>query len=668
MKKTNKKRLLKAEDLCRLNIIGDVAISPDESKIAYTMEKISDDKRKYFAHTYLLDIKTKETCQFTFGEVHDGALSWSPDGRSVAFISSRDKKTGLYIIPAGGGAEKKIIEEDGAFTKPVWTPDGKELVFAFRHNDSHTEKDEKKKKEAPVFRHITRLFYRFDGLGFLPQDRFHIWKLNIASGKMTQLTEGKYDETQPAVTPDGKSIVFVSNRTKEPDLNPLRDDLFMIPINGGKERRIPTPAGPVSSPSISPDGKKIAYLGHTNPDDAWGVTNFHLWTVGINGKPAAKDLVPRFDRPCFDLTIGDMGEGHDMPPLAWSPDSRKIYFMASDTGATHIFYVPARGGLPTRITKKPCHVKSYSMAGKKKIIAAGISDLNNPGDIYLFPPIYDGDRKVEQLTGVNMSLIAGLNLPKVQEKWFKGFDGTDLQGWLVTPPNFNRNRKYPAILEIHGGPRVQYGFTFYYEMLFLASRGYVVFYTNPRGGGGRGELWAGAIVNDWGGIDYMDCMAAADYMETFPFVNKNRTGVTGGSYGGYMTNWIVGHTPRFKAAVTQRSVVSLESFCGSSDMGFLDRVEFGGHPWENPEGYIKMSPLTYAKNVKTPLLILHNENDLRCSIEQAERLFATLKLLKKKVEFVRFPEEPHGLSRHGRPDRRLARLDWIVRWFDRYLK
>ena len=205
-------------------------------------------------------------------------------------------------------------------------------------------------------------------------------------------------------------------------------------------------------------------------------------------------------------------------------------------------------------------------------------------------------------------------------------------------------------------------------MLYLASKGYVVFYTNPRGGGGRGETWAGTIIGDWGTIDYQDCMAAADYLEKLPYVNARKTGVTGGSYGGYMTNWMVGQTDRFKAAVTQRSVVDLTSFVGTSDMGYDLYREFGGQPWEVPETYERCSPITYAKKIKTPLLIIHSEQDLRCSIEQAEQLFVTLKLMKKKVEMVRFPEEPHGLSRHGRPDRRIARLEWILKWFDRYLK
>jgi len=667
-KRKSKKRLVAAEDLCRLNVVTSAVISPSEKKVAYTVESISDDKRKYFSRIFVADVDSGQSRQFTFGEISDRGLVWSPDGRELAFISTRNKKTGIYIMPAEGGSERLLLEADGAFINLNWTPDGKTLVYQFRYNDSHNEKDEKKKKEAPLYRHITRLWYRLDGAGWLPQDRFHIWKVNVADGKPVQLTKGKYDEVSPAVSPDGKLIAFASNRSKNPDWDSMKEDLLVMSINGGKQRRIPTPPGPVALPSFSPDGKKLAYLGHDKPDDAWGVTNFHIWTVGVSGKPATKDIIPKFDRQTFDQTIGDMGESHGSQPPQWSRDGKRIYFYASDTGSTHIFYVPARGGLPTRVTKKPGHIKGFSLNGKMTKIAAVVSDLKSPGSLHVFPSAYNGDKKTRVLTNLNRELFAEINFPKIKEVWFKAYDGTALQGWLVTPPNFNRKRRYPGILEIHGGPTAQYGFTFFHEMLYLASKGYVVFYTNPRGGGGRGETWAGTIVGDWGSIDYQDCMAAADYLEKLPYVNAKRLGVTGGSYGGYMTNWMVGHTDRFRAAVTQRSVVDMKSFLGTSDMGYEFYRELQGFPWTAPETYERCSPLTYAKNVKTPLLIIHSEQDLRCSIEQAEQLFVTLKLMKKKVELVRFPEEPHGLSRHGRPDRRIARLEWILKWFDRYLK
>jgi len=663
-----KKRLLDADDICRFKTMTACAVAPDEKRVAYTIETISDDKQKYYSHLYVADLTTGESKRYTYGEVSDGQPVWSPDGKYFAFISTRDKKSGIYLMPVSGGAEKKLLERDGAFSNLNWTPDGESLVYAFRYNDSHRETDEKKKQEPPLYRHITRLFYRFDGAGWNPEDRFHIYRLDVDENEPIQLTRGKYDDLMPSVSPDGKWVVYMSNHSRNPDLDSMYEDLFVVSIDGGKPRRVPTPAGPKLMPAFSPNGKKIAFIGHDKPDSDWGSTNFHVWSVGINGRPAAVDLIRKFDRPAFDLTSGDLGEGLQAPQLTWSPDGKRVYFCAADTGSTHLFYVSAKGGLPTRITHRKCHVKAYNLAGRMRKMAAVISDLKNPGDLFVMPPQFKGDSKAERLTDFNAELLSQIDLPTTKEVWFKGHDGFAVQGWLVTPPRFNRKRKYPAILEIHGGPRVQYGFTFFHEMNYLASKGYVVFYTNPRGGSGRGETFAAAISGGWGEIDYFDCMAAADYLESRPFVNAKRMGVTGGSYGGYMTNWIVGHTNRFRAAVTQRSVVNLESFVGSSDIGYMLYREFDGQPWQNPEAYHKCSPLTYAKNIRTPLLIIHSEQDLRCGIEQAEQLFTTLKLMRKTVEFVRFPGEPHGLSRHGRPDRRIARLNWIKEWFNKYLK
>jgi dipeptidyl aminopeptidase/acylaminoacyl peptidase len=268
----------------------------------------------------------------------------------------------------------------------------------------------------------------------------------------------------------------------------------------------------------------------------------------------------------------------------------------------------------------------------------------------------------------NKSLFSEIAFSVPKSVWFRSYDGHRVQGWIMKPYNFRKGRKYPAIVEVHGGPRAQYGNVLFHEMQYLAAKGYVVFYCNPRGSQGYGEAHAKAIVGDWGGPDYEDVMAGTDILCELPYVDPKRIGITGGSYGGYMTNWVVGHTKRFRAAVTQRSVVNLISFFGSSDMGWDLNEEFLALPWTKFEELKRMSPITYAHKIRTPLLIIHSENDLRCPIEQAEQLFVYLKYLGRKVEFVRFPEEPHGLSRGGRPDRRMARLQFISDWFDRYLK
>jgi len=243
-----------------------------------------------------------------------------------------------------------------------------------------------------------------------------------------------------------------------------------------------------------------------------------------------------------------------------------------------------------------------------------------------------------------------------------------LQGWLVTPPDFDPNRKYPAILEVHGGPRTQYGRVFFHEMQYLAAQGFVVLMTNPRGSQGYGRDFAAAITAKWGTVDFDDVMAAADWLEAQPFVSRKRISITGGSYGGYMTAYAVGRTRRFRAAVAQRGVMNLATMQGTSDVGWDVEHELGGFYWDNPEGYALMSPITYVHDIRTPLLIIHNEGDLRCSIEQAEQLFSAIKILgRAPVELWRFPEEFHGLSRTGRPDRRVIRLEGIAGWFKKWM-
>ena len=669
MKKTikSRKRPINAEDLFKLELPLSVAMSPDENNIAYTLEIMDKEDNKYYSNLHVYDINSKIGTQYTNGKFYDSQPTWSSDGKKIAFISTRDKKTAIYTININGGAELKIMELDASISNLQWSPDNTKLYFCLRYNDSHYIKDEKKKEEAPVFRHITKMFYKYDGAGFIPKDTFQVYSLDIITKKLLKLTKGNRNNVSPNLSPDGRWIVYVSNRHSNPDVNYQYQDLFIIPSQGGKEKMIAAPAGPKDIPAFSPDGKSIAYIGHDNPEDGWGITNLHVWKAGVSGKFKAKDLMPDFDRMTIDQSITDSGEPGTMSPIIWSKDGKRIFFLSSDTGTTNLYYVPSKGGKPTRIFKGKCHIKAYSVNGMTKNAALVYSDLYQPGQIITCPTNYSGEKKVASHTNYNSFLKTEIQLSKTKDVLFKSFDGTEIQGWIVYPPNFNPKKKYPSILEIHGGPRVQYAYTFFHEMFYLASKGYVVFYTNPRGGAGRGKTWAEAIFGGWGELDYQDCMAAADYLEKQKYINPKRMGVTGGSYGGYMTNWIIGHTNRFKAAVTQRSVVDLRSFFGSSDIGWSLKEEFRGTPWDNSENYEKCSPITYFKNVKTPVLIIHSEHDLRCNIEQAEQMYIMLKYMNKTVEMVRFPEEPHGLSRHGRPDRRIARLNWISKWFKKYM-
>jgi len=671
-------RAVTIEDLTRIKFVRSPALSPDETEICCVVETIPDDRKEYRSHLWRCNADGSALRQLTFGKRSDSSPVYSPDGRWIVFVSKRGDHPGIHLLPSDGGEAKPLVEKDGTFSFVSFSPDSQTIVCLFRANDpipGAEKKPDKKsdpdakppKREAPIARHITRLAYREDGVGFYPKDQWHVWAFDVAAGAGRQLTKGRFSEAWPIVSPNGRDVLFVSNHRPDPDRDPYRHDLFVVPLKGGAMRRIPTPEGPIEAPSYSRDGKLIAYLGHSQPDAPWGVVPYHLWVVGANGTPRACDITPTFDRESYDLTISDTGEGFGIIRPEWSHDSKSLLYIVTDTGSTLLFRVSAKGGDPKPVARGQWHIQSATFGKKGKRAALLFGNAAAPAEIGTLE-LGTSAATPTRITGFNHDWLKTVHIARPQEVWFKSTNDMRIQGWVLKPYRFKTGRRYPAILEIHGGPRTQYGHTFFHEMQMLAGQGYVVFYTNPRGSQGRGSEFTASIVKGWGTVDYEDCMAATDWLEKQPYVDRKRIGVTGGSYGGYMTNWLVAHTNRYKAAVTQRSVVSLVSFFGSSDFGYLWKKEFGYHPWENKAELERMSPITYAENIRTPLLIIHNEHDMRCDIEQAEQLFAMLKMLRRKVEFVRFPEEPHGLSRHGRPDRRLARLSHILRWFDQYLR
>ncbi|MGH2592627.1 MAG: S9 family peptidase, partial [Anaerolineae bacterium] len=547
-------------------------------------------------------------------------------------------------------------------------PDGKQLVCQFRRKDQESierEEDEHKKKLGVVSRHVTRVFFKLDGAGFLPKERWHIWTINARTGKARQLTDSEvHDEQEPCWSPDGKLIAFISNRSEDPDLNPDAIDLFVIPATGGKVRKIDTPFGPKGLPSFSPDGKWIAYVGHEGRGDWW--KNDHVWVVPADGKGKAKSLTAKSDLHVSSWTLNDIGGSPAMMPPTWSKDGQTIYFQVVLQGNTELKSVSLNGDDLQTVIGDTGVVGTFNFDKDQATLAYFFGEMMDPGQVWARDMATGRSRR---LTRVNQNLLRSIDLGEIEDVWFDGAAGNKLQGWLLKPPGFKPAKKYPSILEIHGGPLLQYGNWFMHEFYYLAAQGYVVYFSNPRGGRGYGEEHAKAIWNAWGTVDYDDVMAWTDFVAKKPYIDKKRMGVTGGSYGGYMTNWIIGHTDRFKAAVTQRSVSNFISLWGSSDFNWVFQEELGDQPpWENVQDYWGRSPMKYIGNAKTPTLVTHSEQDLRCAIEQGEQVFVALKTLGVDTEMVRFPDEPHGLSRTGRTDRRIERLNHIRRWFDRYLK
>ncbi len=666
---SKEKRSIKAEDLYRFELISDIRISPDGKHIIYSQQRVDEKKEKKYANLWLASTQEGKPSQFTFGDQVEGQPRWSPDGTKIAFLSNRgdvDKPAQIYLIPFTGGEARPATDLQGEFGGFSWSPDGKKILFSFRKKDQEEiirEKDEKKKELGVVARHYKRVFYKYDGYGYLPHERWHIWVLNLDSGETTQLTDDEvYDEQNPTWSVDGKQIAFMSNRSDNPDFTPDRIDLFITESDGSNPRKIETPIGEKSLPSYSPDGKWIAYYG-SEGEGKW-FKNQGLWIVPSDGSQPAKNLTEKYDYHVEPHVINDLGEPEFMPPT-WSKESDKLYFPVMLHGSALLKSIDLNGENLDTIIDEGGVVGSFNFDKEQKKMAYFYATIKNPGELYVMDMETHRTKKVSDVNG---ALLDEIELGEVETVWIKGPHGNDLQGWVIKPPNFDPKEKYPSILEIHGGPLTQYGFNFMHEFYFLAAQGYMVHFSNPRGGRGYGEAHAGAIHGAWGTADYADLMAWTDYVSQLPYIDTERMGVTGGSYGGYMTVWIIGHTQRFKAAVTQRCVSNMVSMWGSSDMNWVFQQEMeAGAPFEDLEKFWEMSPIKYIGNAKTPTLVIHSENDHRCPIEQGEQVFVALKRLDIPTEFVRFPGEFHGLSRNGRTDRRIVRLNHIARWFNEYM-
>ncbi len=667
-----RQRRITAEDLYRFRLITDSRISPDGRQVIYPVQRVQRSSEKKITNLWLAPAGRGRPRQFTYGDHADRQPRWSPDGSSIAFLSNRGdgKQSQLYVIPADGGEARQVTRLAGDFGTFEWSPDGRTIVCAFRKKDKDVlerEADEAKKKLGVVARHIDRVFYKLDGSGFLPKERQHIWSVNVRTGKAAQLTAGdRHDNYAPSWSPDGKRIVFLSNRTADPDFSPDYIDILIMPAAGGRTRKVATGAGIKWSVGFSPDGRWLAYYG-IRGQGQW-YKNMALWVVPASGSAAPRNLTGRFDVEVLGGVTNDLTVEPPVGPPVWSKDSSRIYFTVGRHGRSTLNSLAIGGrpaGLETHIDEWGT-VLQFSIDGSGSKVAYLYGDMGHPVDLYVTDLEGGAPRRI---TRINDRVLGNVDLGEIEEIWFKGRDGNDLHGYILKPPGFSAKKKYPSILEIHGGPMVQYGELFMHEFYFLAANGYVVFFSNPRGSQGYGEKHSKAIWGCWGKADYGDVMAWTDLVVRKPYIDRRRMGVTGGSYGGFMVNWIIGHTGRFAAAVTQRSIVNMISKYGTGDYNWLLEYRFGNKaPWEAVDSYWDQSPLKYFGKVKTPTMVIHSEEDHRCPIAEGEQTFVALKKLGVDTEMVRFPEEPHGLSRVGRTDRRIQRLRHILRWFDKYLK
>ncbi len=663
----SKNRRITAADLYQFQTVSDPQISPDGRHVIFCVQRVEQKTEKKYTNLWLVPSAGHQPPrQFTYGKQNDTRPRWSPDGTQIAFLSNRadEKQAQIYLLPLHGGEARPLTEMTGSFASFEWSPDGTQLVCQFRKKDAEAierEKDEQKKKLGVVERRITSVDYRLDGAGYRPQEKWHIWTIDAASGEGTQLTDGEFDETEPTWSPDGRSILCISNRHPRADFEHDATELYTIPTEGGEMQQIQADYGRKFAPTYSPDGQWIAYLGR--PQKGKWYQNAALYLVPASGG-ASRNVTATLDVHLSSATNGDVNSPGFTTPT-WASNSQALLALASVRGDQPVLRLGTQGEMATVAGEGV--IGGFSLSADQQKLAFVRQTLTDPGQIWV-QDLVSG--QAQPLTQLNARLLAELDLGHVEEVRFAAPDGQELDGWITFPPNFDARQQYPSILEIHGGPQTQYGRTFMHEFYYLAAQGYVVYWSNPRGSQGYGEAFAGAIYGQWGTVDYADVMAWADYMAAQPYIDPQRMGVTGGSYGGYMTTLIIGKTNRFKAAVSQRAVTNVISFYGSSDLNWGAENLMGTEqpPWEALDAYWEMSPMKYVGNAQTPTLLIHSEQDLRCDKEQSEQVFVALRRLNVDAELVLFPEESHGLSRNGRTDRRIARLNHMLRWFETYLK
>ena len=621
------KMAVSAESLYNIRPIAGCEISPDGKRVAFSVQRVDAKTEKKYSNLWVAETGRKDSAeQYTFGDQSDHSPLWSPDGQWLAFLSNRgdsDKPPQLYLIPTSGGEARPITYIEGSISSVSWSPDGTRLLCCVRKTDPDAlerREDAAKKKLGIVERHITRVRHKFDGAGFLPSERWHIWTVDVKRKKAVQLTDGNVcHEQQPTWSPDGEQIAFVSNRADDPDFNPGGDDIYIMPADGGEMTKLAAPLGSKSHPAFSPDGKHIAYYAMLGRGDWW--QHQHLWTVSTDGDDAARSITGIHDFHVGNSGMNDTG-GSVTPAPIWSTDGKRLTFPVTRNGNVTLHSIAVDSSDLQTVMGDDGMIGAYGIVAGK--LAYWHSTMDAMGEIKVME-LVSGRQK--RLSKVNVGVFGRsarkrATLPQVEEVWFKGAANNDLQGWIMTPPDFDPSKKHPSIMEMHGGPLAQYSNAFMHEFNYLACNGYVVYFCNPRGGRGYGKAHAKAIWNDHGGADVDDIMAWADYVADLPYIDRDRRGMTGGSYGGFLVNWIIGHTDQFAAAVTQRSISNRTSSYGSSDINWLREITFDDEPpWENLENYWRQSPLKHIGNAKTPTLVIHSEQDLRCPIEQGGASF-----------------------------------------------
>jgi dipeptidyl aminopeptidase/acylaminoacyl peptidase len=643
------KRAFTVDDVAKIKTIESVATSPDGGRALYVLRSMNLDENRFDNDIYLVPTSGGESLRLT----EDGKSSlpaWSPDGRKIAYVQGVEEGKRIWLMDPEGKNRRKVADYQisnaslGVSTvgeAVLWSPDGSRLAFL-----ATLEPHDKDAKIRVVDRIMYKAFY-----GYSDMRRRHVFVASpLGSEPPRQLTFGDFDEYSMAWSPDGKEIAFVSNRTGRADHN-MHLDIYAVEVESGETRRITESVGAEYYPAWSPDGRMIAYTATTrgNTSNESTPEDRHVWVVGSDGDDP-RDLTLDFDRACNG-------------PLQWTPNGGRILFTAYDRGRAPICSVSPEGGEVTKVTDSDRFYGNLSLAREGGRMVYTSNDPTRPDELYSSD--LDGGNEV-RLTDHNC-FLDGVHLDWPEEFGFKTADGLDIQGWIYKPMGFDPSGKHPALLNIKGGPSGMRGYGFNVHLQLLPAYGYVQFIVNYRGSSGYGQAFSDAVVGDMLGGEYRDNLEALDHViETRDYIDADRMGVWGVSYGGYLTNWIVTQTDRFRAAVSISSVSNLFSQWGASAIPSWVEVEIGGLPWERMDLMLRQSPIMQADKVRTPVLFLHGELDFDTPIVEAEQMFMALKKHGVEAVMVRYADDGHGIRR--KPANQLDSMRRVIAWFNGHLK
>jgi len=666
------KRGMQSADLLRFVFVGDPQISPDGDLVLFGRKTI--EKNKYVTQLVTVD-DHGVLRQWTNGESGASHGRWSADGSQIAFIAKRSGPAAqIHVLSTDGGEARAVTKvPEGSLGGFKWSPDGKYIAYTFREAlDADKEANKKKRAEEGLSEpplEVSAYWFRLDGDGYFGDRRFALYVIEVATGKLVidgfaPANDGEYGYDWHPTEP---KLVVSYSTARDPNVGPSEDKLFILGLDGSATELTAVPKGSKGNPLWSPCGKFISYAGDDNEEDRWSAKNTRIFLVDAS-TGATKDLMGHQKE--YDLsanTLSDTAEASFGAHYIWSPDGTGLLAQIGYHGETQIAFVSVDAEVKM-LTEGKHTLKMGSVSKDGRRIAATLNDpLHLPEIAWVERELGTGKLVPKVLTHLNHAIEEEIELVAPEELWIDSTDGTKVHGWVMRPKG---EGPHPAALNIHGGPHAQYGWAFFHEFQVFVSAGYVVMYTNPRGSKGYGEAHTEAIKGAWGTKDWDDIQAATAWLKADPGVDSAKLGVMGGSYGGYMTNWVIGHTNDFACAISDRCVSNMVSQWSNSDYPSTPNMYFPGRSDGDLNDIAKLweqSPIAYFKNAITPTLVIHSVGDLRCNVEQSDQVFHSLQVRGIPSRYVRYPASTfHGLSRSGPPDLRQHRqaeyLAWMKKW------